>query len=140
MTLVVVLKPPSSAPSGCNSNIELHAERIDYIINNEIHQKRTGTEDGRAAQLISGLIQINITGVCIEEGGKTAIENSEILECAANNWGGVTSPGTESTYPKINWRLGDEYILIQKLTFIDEAWMADNIVNYLLTVYVDTRS
>ena len=134
MTLIVVLKPP-----GGGADINLHAERIDYTIHNDIQHKRTGTEEGRAAQLISGQIQMNITGVCIEENGKTAIQNIEDLECAINNWGEATSPGTQSSYPRINWRIGDEYMLIQKLTIIDEAGMNKNEISYLLTVYVDTR-
>lgn len=135
MTLIVTLKPP-----GGGSDINLHAKRIDYTINNDILQKRTGTEDGRAAQLISGLIQINITGVCIEENGYTTQENMDFIEDAINDWGDVSSPGDQTTYPKINWRLGDEYMLIQKLAIIDEAWMDNNEINYLLTVYIDTRT
>lgn len=135
MTLIVTLTPP-----GGGSPINLHAERVDYTIDNELQQKRAGTEEGRVAQLISGLTQINISGVCIAENGNSAHYNAKILENAANNWGDLTSPSSESNYPKINWRIGDEYILIQKLTFIEEAWMDNNIINYLLTVYIDTRS
>lgn len=140
MTLLVVLKPPSGAPAGCNDNIELHAERIDYTVNNDIIHKRTGTQEGRAAQLISGSIQMNITGICIAENGNTAMENVAILECAGNEWGSATSPSSLSSYPKVNWRLGDQYMLIQKVTFIDEGAMAANEINYLITLYLDTRT
>ena len=140
MSLLVVLKPPNGAPSGCNSNIELHASRVDYSINNDILQKRTGTQEGRVVQLISGIIQMSITGICIEENGKTAIQNIQILECAINNWGSSTSPSSLSSYPKVNWRLGDEYMLIQKLTIDEEGWMDNNKIDYLLTLYIDTRT
>lgn len=140
MSLLVVLKPPASAPGGCNANIELHAERIDYTVNNDIIQKRTGTEEGRVVQLISGSIQMNITCVIIEENGNTAMENVAILECAANKWGGATSPSSLSSYPKVSWRLGNEYMLIQKVTFIDDGEMAANEISCLVTLYLDTRT
>ena len=140
MSLLVVLKPPTAAPAGCNANIELHAERIDYSVLNDIIHKRTGTQEGRSVQLISGAIQMNITCVVIAENDNTAMENVAILECAANEWGAATSPSSLSSYPKVNWRLGDEYILIQKVTFIDEGEMAANEISCLVTLYLDTRT
>jgi len=139
MTLLVILKPPATPTPGCSANINLRAERVDYSVLNDTIQKRTGTKEGRVVQLISGSIQMNITGVCIEENGNTALENAEILECAANTWGSATSPSQLSSYPRVNWRLGDQYMLIQKLTFSDEGAMDGNIIDYLLTLYLDTR-
>lgn len=140
MALLVILKPPSGAPAGCNTNIELHAERIDYTINNDIIHKRTGTQEGRAVQMISGSIQMNITCVVIPENGNTAMENVAILECAGNEWGHATSPSSLVSYPKVTWRLGDEYMLIQKVTFIDEGETSINEISCLVTLYLDTRT
>lgn len=136
----VTLIPPTGAPAGCNSNIELNTSRVDYTINNDIIHHRTGTEEGRSYQVTAGQIQIMITGVCIEENGNTAMENAEILECAANNWGSTASTGTISTYPKVNWRLGNEYCLIQKVTFIDEAGSNEREIPYVITAFIDTRT
>ena len=141
MALLVTLKPPTALTTGsCHDNIELHAERIDYTVLNEVEHHRTAV-DGRAVQLISGQVQINITGSCVEENGNTALENAEILECAARTWKhrDYVSSSTQTTYPKINWRLGDQYMLIQKLSIIDEGRAAGNKLDYLLTIYVDKR-
>lgn len=135
MTNIVILKPPG----GSSGWIYLNAERVDYTINNEIQQKRAGTEDGRVAQMISGLIQITITGICIEENGKTAQQNADELEHITNTWGSDSKPSSPGEYPLINWRIGDERMLIQKLTLTEEGWMDGNEISFLLTVYVDTR-
>lgn len=135
----VILKPPTSAPSGCNSNIILHAERVDYTVNNVVNHRRAGTKEGRCVQLISSEIQMNITGYCIAENGNTIIKNCQILECAANNWGYVNT-STISSYPKVSWHLGDEYMMIQDLTFTDNGDSGENRIEYLITLYIDTRS
>ena len=139
MTLLVTLKPPVSIGG---SNIDLNAERIDYTVLNDVQQKLTGTKNGRAWQKVSSMTQMTITGVCINENGNTAYENIELIETAINTWGFETTLGDNDTYPKLNWRLGDEKILLQKLTYIDEGNMDpnnDGEINYILTMYKDTR-
>ena len=132
----VTIKPPASLGG---SNIELNAERVDYTINNDVQQKLTGTTHGRIFQKVNGIIQITITGFCCEENGNSAIENAELIETAVNIWGQATTPGDNTTYSKINWLFGDKPMLIQKFTFIEDGWSEANEINYIMTVYLDTR-
>ena len=139
MVLLVTLKPPSSLGG---STIYLNAERIDYTVLNDVQQKLAGTKEGRSWQKVASMTQITITGVCINENGNAAYENIEAIEYAINNWGLNTTPGNNITYPILNWRLGDEKILLQKLTYIDDGDMDpndDGEINYILTMYKDTR-
>ena len=68
------------------------------------------------------------------------MENAEILECAIDNWGADANTGTVSTYPNVNWRIGNEYCLLQKVTLIDEGGLDAEEISYVITAFIDTRT
>ena len=137
MTSIVKLTPPSALGG---ADIELNAQRVDYSVRNEVTaDQRPNDAECRVYQTHSGVCLLTVAGVCIEEGGNTALQNLEALITAAYEWWKSVSLMNQSTYPKVTWRGGtDEYMLIQRLATTDKAEFDSNVYDYMLTLAIDT--
>lgn len=137
MTRIVKLTPPSGLGG---ADIVLNAQRVDYSVRNELMaDQRPNATECRQQQTHSGVCLMTITGICIEEGGNTALQNLEALITAAYEWWGSISIMNQSTYPKVTWRGGtNEYMLIQRLATTDRAELDSDEYDYMLTLVIDT--
>ena len=137
MTRIAKLTPP---PSLGGADIELNAQRVDYSVRNELTaDQRPNVAECRQYQTHSGVCLATISGVCIAEGGNTALQNLEALHTAAYEWWKAVTIMNQSTYPKVTWRGGtNEYMLIQRLATTDRAELDSGAYDYMLTLVIDT--
>jgi len=135
VTRIVTITAPNSG-----ATIELNAQRVDYSVRNEIEpDQRPNTPECRQNQMHSGVCLLTIAGICIEEGGNTALQNLEALITAAYEWWDSISITNQSTYPKVTWRGGtDEYMLIQRFALTDKAELDSDEYDYMMTLVIDT--
>jgi hypothetical protein len=133
MTLQVQIKRPPNYTGG-DEWTELQAERIDFDLNNDVKAVAITKDENKVIDVTAATTQLLITGVL---SGDTATADMWNLIVYAREWKfAEIDQNVISSNAKVKWRDREEYMMINRLTFIESAETDANALEYLLTLAI----
>ena len=133
---IYIRKPPNANYPAADEWLPLKVERIDFDVNNDVAANAITSDETRVYDVAASTIQMLLTGIV--SGDTATADMWELIVCAREWKFASISQSDITTNARVKWRDRTEYMMINRLTFVEVAETDANELEFLLTLALRT--